>query len=62
MVEKIPVRSYWTPYDLVIVPAANTRWPFDTTSSQRVPVPFHPMMPQIKKIIADIAARIMALR
>ena len=25
----IPVRAYWTPFDLVVLPATNTRWPFD---------------------------------
>ena len=60
--QKIPVRAYWTPFDLVIIPATNTRWPFDQTSSHPVLCPFHPMMPQNKKVIADIAARIVALR
>ena len=57
----IPVRAYWTPFDLVVLPATNTRWPFDDRLSQRVPCPFHPWMPHDPRVMADIAARIARL-
>ncbi len=57
----VPVRSYWTPYDLVILPATNTRWPFDDRLSQRVPCPFHPLMVRDRTVMTDIAARIARL-
>ena len=57
----IPVRAYWTPFDLIVVPATNTRWPFDRASSQRVFCPLHPWMVRNREVMADIAARIAAL-
>lgn len=57
----IPTRSYWTPFDLIVLPASHTRWPFDRTSSQRVPCLTHPAMVRNAVVMADIAARIAAL-
>ena len=57
----IPVRAYWTPFDLVVLPATNTRWPFDAHASQRVLCPTHPAMVRNRTVMADIAARIASL-
>ncbi len=57
----IPVCAYWTPFDLVVLPATNTRWPFDPAASQRVLCPTHPAMVRDREVIADIAARIARL-
>jgi triacylglycerol lipase len=57
----IPVRSYWTPFDLVVLPATNARWPFDNDSSQVVPGLTHPAMVRNDEVMADIAARIAGL-
>ena len=58
---RVPVRSYWTPFDLVVVPARNTRWPFDAASSQRVLCLTHPAMVHDREVMADIAARLARL-
>ncbi len=57
----IPVRAYWTPFDLVVIPATNTRWPFDRAVSRRVFCPFHPWMVRNREVMADIAARVARL-
>ena len=56
----IPVSSYWTPYDLMIVPARSSLWPVGRTT--RVSCPLHPLMVQNRTVMADIAATIAALR
>lgn len=57
----IPVRAYWTPFDLIVLPASNTRWPFGDASSQRVLCLTHPAMVRNREVLADIAARIARL-
>ena len=58
--KRIPVASYWTPYDLMIVPARSSLWPVGET--MRVACPLHPLMPRDRAVMADIAARIGRLR
>ncbi len=57
----IPVRAYWTPFDLIVIPATNTRWPFDDRASQRALCPTHPAMVRNREVMTDIAARIVRL-
>ena len=54
----IPTRSYWTPFDLIVLPESNSRWPFDETSSQRVLCLTHPGMVRNREVMVDVAARI----
>ncbi len=56
--ERIPVRAYWTPFDLVVLPATNARWPFAKGMSQSVLCPTHSRMVRNSDVMADIAARI----
>lgn len=56
----IPVSSYWTPYDLMILPARSSLWPVGETT--RVACPLHPLMVTNRALIADITARIARLR
>ena len=56
----IAVRSYWTPFDLMIVPAASSRWPVGETRC--VACALHPWMVRNPVVLADITARIGRLR
>ncbi len=56
----IQVTSYWTPYDLMIVPASSSRWPVGETL--RVACPLHPLMVTNRDVTEDIAAKIGRLR
>ena len=58
--KRVPVASYWTPYDLMIVPARSSLWPVGETT--RVDCPLHPLMPRNRVVMADICARIDHLR
>lgn len=55
----IAVSSYWTPYDLMIVPARSSLWPVGETT--RVPCPLHPLMVRNRVVMADIAVKIQRL-
>lgn len=57
--EHIPVSSYWTPYDLMIVPARSSLWAVGDTT--RVACPLHPLMPGNRVVMSDIAAKIARL-
>ncbi|MEA3213534.1 MAG: triacylglycerol lipase [Chthoniobacter sp.] len=52
---KIPVASYWTPLDLMIVPANSSKWEIGETT--RILCPLHPLMPRNRAVTADILAR-----
>ena len=52
----IPLHAYWTPLDLMIVPAVNSRWPGDRSTC--VWCPAHPWMPRNREVIADIVWRL----
>ena len=53
----IPLHAYWTPLDLMIVPAFHSRGPMEG-SSTRVWCPVHPWMVRNQKVIADIVRRL----
>ena len=55
----IPVYAYWTPFDLVVLPATNTKCSFGRT--RRILCPFHPWMVRNPEVLADISAKIAAL-
>ena len=50
------VHSYWTPFDLMIVPSFNCAWPRE--SSVRVLCLLHPWMVRNHFVISDISARL----
>ena len=54
----IPLHAYWTPFDLMIVPAVNSRWPGDHSTC--VWCPAHPWMPRNRAVIVDIVQRLRA--
>jgi triacylglycerol lipase len=56
----IPVSSYWTPYDLVILPPKSSLLAFG--ESERVACPVHWLMVKDRTVRADIAAKIGRLR
>ena len=55
----IPLHAYWTPFDLMVVPAVHSRWPERAATCVFCPV--HPWMPRNRQVIADIAARLRTL-
>ena len=57
--QHIPVRTYWTPCDLIIVPATSSRWPVGDT--RKIFCLLHPWMVKNRVLTADITARIAAL-
>lgn len=54
--KEIAVSSYWTPYDLMIVPARSSIWPVGKTT--RVFCLLHPLMVRNRVVMADIATKI----
>lgn len=57
--QHLPVYAYWTPFDLVVVPAINTRCSFGQTRC--ILSPFHQSMVVNRTVMADIAAYLKAL-
>lgn len=53
----IPVVSYRTPMDLIILPATSSVW--DRAENVEVPVALHPLMLQSEKVISDIERRLL---
>lgn len=52
----ITVHAYWTPLDLMVVPAANSRWP--EGEATRIPCPVHPWMVRNRVLLADLTRRL----
>lgn len=55
---KMPVISYRTPLDVIILPAENSIW--ERAENVAFNIPAHPMMIQSEKVIADIERRILS--
>ena len=55
----LSVHSYWTPCDLMVVPASSCRWPVGDT--RRVFCLLHPWMVRQPEVMDDIATKIAAL-
>ncbi len=55
----IPVTSYWTPLDLMILPATSSLWPVG--SRKMIWCPLHPLMASNREVTADICTRIRTL-
>lgn len=53
----LPVVSYRTPMDLIILPATSSVW--DRAENVEVPVALHPLMLQSEKVIGDIERRLL---
>ncbi len=54
--KKMPVSSYWTPFDLMIIPARSSLWPVGET--KRISCLLHPFMVKNRAVTEDIAAQI----
>ncbi len=54
--QNIPVYAYWTPFDLMVLPATNSRCAFGDTRC--ILCPFHPWMVHNPEVMADITQRI----
>ena len=46
------LRSYWTPYDLMIVPASSSVW--DAARMIKVPVGLHPWMVTDRRVLDEL--------
>ena len=55
----IPVTSYWTPFDLMILPASSSYW--SVGDMKTVICPWHPLMVRHRGVIADIRSKILTL-
>ncbi|MCX6845591.1 MAG: lipase, partial [Verrucomicrobia bacterium] len=53
---EIPVISYRTPFDLMILPSRSSEW--QRANNLSFTVLLHPMMPSAKSVIADITKRL----
>ncbi len=53
----LPVISYRTPMDMIILPSESSVW--DRAENISVPIPLHPLMIQSDKVISDIERRIL---
>ena len=56
---ELPVTCYWTPFDLMIVPAASCRW--RRGEEVCIPSPIHRWMPSDRRLHRDISQRLSAL-
>ncbi|HSP43435.1 MAG TPA: alpha/beta fold hydrolase [Luteolibacter sp.] len=54
----MPVTSYRTPFDLIIVPAGNSHW--QRAENLSFPVALHPLMLNSRKVLDDIERRLLA--
>jgi triacylglycerol lipase len=54
---ELPVASYRTPMDLIILPATSSVW--ERADNVEFPVALHPLMLQSEQVIADIERRIL---
>ncbi len=57
--QHVPVRTYWTPLDLMIVPSTSSLWPVGDT--QAVLCLSHPWMVRNPRLLADLTARLAVL-
>ena len=57
--QHIPVCTYWTPFDLMIVPATSSLWPVGDT--RMVLCPLHPWMIRNSQLVKDVTTRITGL-
>ena len=55
----IPVTSYWTPLDLMILPASSSYWAVGEMKT--VLCPWHPLMVRDRGVIVDIRSKIRTL-
>lgn len=55
----VPLYSYWTPFDFMIVPPSSAQWP--VANGMRVPTPWHAYMVRHGRIVTDIEERLAAL-
>ena len=53
--QHIPVCTYWTPFDLMIVPATSSLWPVGETKT--ILCPLHPWMVKNPRLVNDLATR-----
>ena len=51
-----PIYTYWTPLDLMIIPATSSRWA--SAHERRIWSPLHQMRPSNATVCTDIAAKI----
>lgn len=54
---KIPVVSYRTPMDLIILPTESSVW--ERADNVKMPVALHPLMIRSEKVLSDIESRIL---
>lgn len=53
--QDFPIFTYWSPLDLMIVPASSSRW--HPAKESIIWSPLHPMMPSNDNLCSDIVAR-----
>lgn len=58
--QTLTLLNYWTPYDLVIVPAANSRWQ-QAQHQYAMPVWLHALMPSHPAVIANVVQQVQQL-
>ena len=54
--QSVPVRTYWTPLDLMIMPATSSLWPVGETKI--IVCALHPWMVRDPRLMDDLAARV----
>jgi triacylglycerol lipase len=55
-VNSFPIYTYWTPLDLMVLPAISSRW---APATERIIwSPLHPLMPSNRTVCADIISKI----
>jgi triacylglycerol lipase len=57
---KMPVTSYRTPMDLIILPATSSIW--DRAENLEYPVIMHPLMLNSSKVLSDVERRLLDVK
>ncbi len=52
----VALHAYWTPLDLMVVPATSSRWP--RASEFKIWLPLHTLMPHNRRVCDDICEKI----
>ena len=58
-VASLPIYTYWTPLDLMILPPSSSRW--DAATERIIWTPLHPLMPSNREVWTDILSKIKKL-
>jgi len=60
LLESLPMTSYWTPFDLIVIPAESSRWAMGEEVC--IPTMFHHWMVSDRRLMKDLSSRLQRIR